>query len=270
MCAKAATSEEQHFSLPIKKFRLHGLRKLNWIERYPSINCSDHLHKTGFDRWIEPGALAIFIGPNAGGKSTIIDLLRAIADSTLWPTLARENYPSEDFSGFSIEGPDFILHGNFSRWVPEDQDFFEKLTISAKIEKKGVSELPYRFQAPKFPSTDHWNTDLQALLDRRIGIKVHYYPATDDQLASGIEDHTLIKLLNELSEYFPSVCVTPSRPSFRPFNGEGSREGRIGVLFKDDPSIHSFVHRNMLPSGWVQLASVLYFLRSCKLSSLIN
>jgi energy-coupling factor transporter ATP-binding protein EcfA2 len=265
MCAETTSDAKL---MPVNRFRLHGLRKLNWEERFPNqANYDKQLKDTKLDCWIEPGPLMIIIGPNAGGKSTVIDLLRAIADASLWPTLARENYPGLDFSGFDMECSGVMLTGRFLKNVP-DQDIFEKVTIVAVVKNTSVCKQ-CTCQAPKFPGPKSWDTELQALLDQYIGIKVHYYPATGEYLASKIADATLVELLNELSEHLPSVFANPRREPFMLFNGGYKVEGRIGVLFKDDPDQPSFVHRSMLPLGWMQLASVLHFLRTCEPASLI-
>src|ERR1700744_789211 len=68
----------------IRRFRFHGLRKLNWAERTWHAPYCAHMVQAGLDRWIEPGRLMIVVGPNAGGKSTVIDLFRALADARIW------------------------------------------------------------------------------------------------------------------------------------------------------------------------------------------
>lgn len=253
---------------PILRFRLHGLRKLNWSERC-GADYLEHAASNGFDGWLEPGPLAIVVGPNGGGKTTIIDLFRALADATIWPGLARENYPGDDFSGFDIEGAFGTLSGRFSKFTPDAQDTFEKLTLFA-IASRGGAGAVVRALAPKYAGDDGWARELQNLLDREVGVRVRYLPATTGvHPASALSDDELAERLVELSEHFPSVMANPRVKPFSVFRGLGDARGRIGVLFKDDAGQHAFVHRSALPSGWLQLAEVLHFLRACGPGDLI-
>jgi hypothetical protein len=101
-------------TLAVVRFRVHGLRELNWAER-TGQSYEAHLAALGLDEWLEPGPLDIVVGPAAGRKSTLIDLFRSVGDPALWPGLARENYPGDDFSGFDIEGVNFTLAVRFSK-----------------------------------------------------------------------------------------------------------------------------------------------------------
>lgn len=109
----------------VRRFQFHGLRKLNWAERNWNEPYLEHMAEAGLDRWIVPGRLMIVVGPNAGGKSTVIDLFRALADARLWPSLQRENYPGDDFSGFDIEGAAFALSVRFSKYTPDAKQGFD-------------------------------------------------------------------------------------------------------------------------------------------------
>jgi predicted ATP-dependent endonuclease of OLD family len=51
--------------------------------------------------------------------------------------------------------------------------------------------------------------------------------------------------------------------------GEAAAPGRIGILFKDDTSQHGFVHRSALPLGWLQIVSILAFMRRCDPDALV-
>ena len=145
------------------RFRFHGLRKLNWVERPPG-DYGEHMRRTGLDRWLEPGPFAIVVGPNAGGKSTVVDLVRGLGDPSLWPSLARENYPNEDFSGFDVEGTDFALGVRFSRYTQDVADTHDELTILAAARGPG-GEAKVTVQAPKQGRDGGWAEPLRRLLD---------------------------------------------------------------------------------------------------------
>jgi energy-coupling factor transporter ATP-binding protein EcfA2 len=221
------------------------------------------MRHAGLDGWIEPGRLMIVVGPNAGGKSTVIDLFRALADARLWPTLQRENYPGDDFSGFDIEGAGFALSVRFSRYTPEASQMFEWSTIQACV-RRGSDVRTASVLANKYGVSGEWVDTLQPLLEESVSVPVRFFPATGGHPGDVLDDATLIDLLNELSSHFPSVFTDRKRPPFREFGGAATGQGRIGVLFKDDTGQHSFVHRSVLPLGWLQLASILAFMRkSC-------
>jgi hypothetical protein len=251
----------------VARFRLHGLRKLNWGQRAGQAY-EAHLAALGLDEWLEPGPIALVVGPNAGGKSTLIDLFRALSDPSLWPGLARENYPGDDFSGFDIAGAAFVLSVRFSKWTPEVSETFDKLTILAVAEGPGGARKA-RVVAPKYELDGTWLAPLHDLLAVCDLPPVHYLAPFGDYPASDLTDKALVGLLNDLSGHFPSVLANPHVAPFKRFQGQGAGAGRIGVLFKDDPGQHAFVHRRALPLGWLQLLSLLAFLRRCEPRSLI-
>ena len=217
---------------PVVRFRLHGLRKLNWAVR-SGQPYAEHLATRGFDRWLEPGVFALVIGPNAGGKSTIIDLLRALGDPGIWPSLARENYPGDDFSGFEIEGSCFSLSVRFSKYTPDLSDTFSKLTILAVGQGPGGARS-VRVLAPKYELEGDWLEPLQDVLDVCEAAPVQYLPPTGRYPGEELDDSTLVSLLNEISPQFPSVLANPKVEPFKLFQGDTAGEGRIGVLFKED------------------------------------
>lgn len=256
-------------TLPIQRFRLHGLRKLNWAERGWNASYLDHMAQAGLDRWLEPGRLMIVVGPNAGGKSTVIDLFRALSDARLLPSLQRENYPGDDFSGFDIEGAEFNLSVRFSKYTPNADQMFDYSIVLAEA-CRGGGVCCEQVLAHKYEQAGNWVLPLQTLLDQQVCVPVKYFPAIGGYPAAELNDDALIELLNELSPNFPSVLANERVAPFKRFRGEAANAaGRIGILFKDDSSQHSFVHRSALPLGWLQLASVLAFMRRCERRMLV-
>ncbi|WP_343668599.1 ATP-dependent nuclease [Paraburkholderia heleia] len=252
---------------PIGRFRFRGLRKLNWSECFPDKEYDQHLKDTGHDQWFELGDLLVVVGPNGGGKSTVIDLLRGLATARLWPTLARENYPGLDYSGFDVEAEGFQLSVEFSKSQP-NMDIFEEIFVRATASNGSVTRTEQVF-VKRFGDPGEGILKLQAMLDDFLALRLHHFPAVGEFPARELNDQQLVNILNELSVHFPSVFANRMLKPFEVFDGPSKSPGRIGVLFKDDPAMHSNVHRDVLPLGWLQLASVLAFMRSCAPGSLI-
>jgi energy-coupling factor transporter ATP-binding protein EcfA2 len=263
-----ADQDVTHEDLPVQRFRFHGLRKLNWAERAWGSDYLEHIAEAGFDRWIEPGRLMIVVGPNAGGKSTVIDLFRALANAQLWPGLQRENHPGADFSGFDIEGAEYNLSARFSKYTPDSRQMFDWTTIIA-VAQRGDDGRSESVLASKYGDPGDWVGPLQSLVDDLVRVSVDHYPATGGYPADELDDAALVSLLNELSPHFPSVFANSKLAPFNLFRGAADAPGRIGILFKDDTSQHGFVHRNSLPLGWLQIVSVLAFMRRCQSGALI-
>jgi len=254
--------------LPLRRFRFHGLRKLNWAVRAWGGDYHGHMEAAGFGSWIEPGPILVVVGPNAGGKSTVIDLLRALSDAGLWPGLPRENYPGDNFSGFDIEGGRFSLSARFSKTTPETHQLFDWNTAILVAQSAEVHRAA-QLLLPKYLCDGEWRQGIQDILNEIVGCPIHHLSATGRHPGDELDDATLVALLNELSPHFPSVFHNPQLAPFKLFQGAATEPGRIGVLFRDDTSQHAFVHRSVLPLGWLQIASVLGFMRRCGEGSLI-
>jgi energy-coupling factor transporter ATP-binding protein EcfA2 len=253
---------------PIRRFRFHGIRKLNWAERGWGSDYQAHMASAGLDGWIEPGPLLIVVGPNGGGKTTVIDLLRSLGNSSIWPTLPRENYGGDDFSGFDVEGDLFELNVRFSKYTPDLADTFDLFTTFAVASR---SDRRWTFQSvlPKYTTDGEWRPKLQLFLDEGVAIETRYRSAVGPLPGDELNDKMLVALLNELSGHFPSIMANRCLEPFKLFEGDAEGPGRIGVLFKEDAGQHTFVHRSLLPVGWLQIASVIAFVRECPQRALI-
>jgi len=114
-----------------------------------------HMAQAGFDRWIEPGPLMIVVGPNAGGKSTVIDLFRALANARLWPGLQRETIRRR-FLRLDIEGAEYNLSARFSKYTPEvPKQMFDWATIIA-VAQRGPNGRSESVLASKYGDAGDW------------------------------------------------------------------------------------------------------------------
>jgi energy-coupling factor transporter ATP-binding protein EcfA2 len=260
--------EETDVSLPLHRFRFFGIRKLNWATRDWNEKFEDHLQRTGLDKWLTLGHLTVVIGPNGGGKTTVVDLLRALSEPNCWPGLPRENYPGDDFSGFDVEGTDWMLGVRFSKYTKDLEDTYE--CNSTFIVGKGPeSTVCVQLEIPKYRIEGPWCHEIRAALAPLVRFPTRYLPSVGPMPGSDLSDEHLVRLLNELSKHFPSVFANPKLEPFQRFKGAAQGPGRIGVLFKDDGGQHAFVDRELLPLGWLQLAGVLAFMRQCEHGSLV-
>lgn len=153
----------------------------------------------------------------------MIDLLRALRDAKVWPSLPRENYPGADFSGFDAEGPDWKLFTRFAKYTPDAKDMFCLLSAHVIGGREALSSE--HVLMPKYYDLGEWEDRIQCLLNDTARFAIHYFSDTGRMPASELDDGELVSHLNEISPSFPSVMANPQNALSRRFCGEDERPG---------------------------------------------
>ncbi|MHC8371835.1 AAA family ATPase [Pseudomonas sp. MDT1-85] len=89
--------------MKIKHIWLSAIRTLNTPEHAVDSNVFfTHLNELQRSEPITLGNINIFIGENGSGKSTVIDMIRALKHPEILSSLPRENPPRQILPGYSI------------------------------------------------------------------------------------------------------------------------------------------------------------------------
>lgn len=239
--------------MEIKSIRMHALRK---------INLGDESGNSKFSP-LSFGKINIIIGPNGGGKSTLIDLIRSLDDAIVLSSIPRENMLNNTVSGFDISFSNG--EGIAARFNCERID-----TFGVHIKSVGVSGNERVFEGSLGKFSKKNIQEIEGVINN-ISTKIFYRNLHD---ASDIPMEDYIAVLNENAKHLNGLAPFPleaeqaayRRPEFTlpyyleypitKFNNE-----LVHVAFNDDESQTNHVPISYFPSGWKAFGGLIGWLK---------
>ncbi|WP_104655706.1 ATP-dependent nuclease [Ralstonia insidiosa] len=259
----------------IKRLAFCGLRRLN----PKKVGFYSKFKEWSRDKeWIELGEINIFIGPNGGGKTTVLDLVHSMSDPRKLVNLARENATSDTLSAFEIHLKNGKVYTGYSI-----SNIVNDAPNAPNIENTPLGGLDIQFLDVGCIDTDGRLNNFSRNVSK-VELDEDSVRAIEQKLAplsckvawwqpGGESDPTLLAtILNRAADHLPGVLspstkiperyrlsdgefVRKSREPFRQFD-----ENRLGVWLSDDVGQQNHIHVEALPSGWRRLASILSWL----------
>ena len=243
----------------IKSFGLLGLRRLylNNTMQTASLN-------PGEVKQFNASKINIFVGPNGGGKSTVLDMVRALKDPEVIKTVARENMRS-------TTAATSIIHFENGTWVGS---MFNKL----KIEEFGTY-VSVTTQADKhvFEGSIYSNssTPPKKLVNvlEKIEAKISFRRSNDER---GVSIQRVIDALNSDGKNLVGLAPNPLQSDQIAYASPPGQDhtykyaqpvshiknGVLGVYLNDDLFQRNHIPLKLLPSGWRAFAGLVGWLNS--------
>lgn len=243
----------------IKSFGLLGLRTLylNNIMQTNSLNPRDVPQ-------IEASKINIFVGPNGGGKSTVLDMVRALKDVEIIKTVARENMRSTTVATS-------IIHFDNGTWVAS---IFNKLDVNEFGTYIAVTtrDNRYEFKGSIYSKSSKPPKELVNVLEK-TNAKISFRSSHDER---GVPIEQVISALNHDGKYLVGLAPHPlqsdqidyKRPPFEDNTYKHTNpisyidHSTLGVYLNDDLGQHNHIPMKMLPSGWRAFAGLIGWLNS--------
>jgi energy-coupling factor transporter ATP-binding protein EcfA2 len=206
----------------------------------------------------------IFIGKNGAGKSTILDILRALGTPKYFQTLKRGNLQSQAFHGLDI-----TFQGSNSKFVPSPG----VLALHVEFERSDPPVLALRI----FDRSDHSEKPIGGAFPNILqnGIDKAGLKAIAQQLAKlnlsvfhwqGPEqarfNRAFVTALKSISSELAGVSQDPN--SIRMGGGKN-----LDVRLATEPNVVQAIPYDFLPSGWKAAAGLLAWVASRKSGSLV-
>lgn len=246
--------------MKIRNIRLSAIRTLNTPEHaVKSDDLWDHLAELQHREPITLGEINIFIGENGSGKSTVIDMIRALKHPEILSSLPRENPPRQIMPGSSIEFDNGEIWSYFFSGTTFDSDLDGIENVSCTQLLLSVNE------PPRTRSSDLHKHALFSPVPR-------FYECENVHYRSGmtLEEALTEAAVAELNRSKPYLCslATERKGNFGNTLIDDStfqlgEDGRLSVWVKDDPLMPNQLPVSWLPSGWKAYALMAAWLRNC-------
>jgi len=206
----------------------------------------------------------IFVGPNGGGKSTILDMVRALKDFEVIKTVARENMRS-------TTAATSIIHFENGAWVGSVfnklsiEEFGAYISVTTPMDK-------YVFAGSIYSNSSKPPKELRKVLDETKA-KISFRNSHDER---GVNIQLVIDALNRDGKNLVGLAPNPLKPDQVAYaSPPGSdhtykyakpvrhiKYGVLGVYLNDDLLQDNHIPIKMLPSGWRALAGLVAWLNS--------
>lgn len=225
--------------------------------------------------------LNIFIGPNGSGKSTILDILHCFSNQEKITTLMRENNPSTAKSEIKI-----TFNNNYLKIF-----LYPTTKTVVKGEEHSIEYYDSRFEFHNKNIKSHINIQLKKT-NRKFNIqklnkffknfnnliKVNYL----DINAINIPTKKFAETLNEISFFLNGIVNQKTKDEVEinnpeivdlspAFNEENKfikehykNNNLLSLSLNDDLIAQNNIPIDMLPSGWISIVKILYFLKEAK------
>ncbi len=232
----------------IKSFGFRGLRKLNLNRDSVDVN-----FKLTTVEQFHASTINIIVGPNGGGKSTVVDLVRAMGDATVLPTIARENITTDTSSGFVVQFKDGkIVSAQFRTPGMDDFELVIELIFGDVIKK-------FRCVLKK-AATKSVPNGLSTFINS-LSTKVGYRCQHNE---TGIPVGAFINALNSDGKHLSGLAPFPlseaqeaymlpagfTRAHNLKYPIKFKSDKVVSISFNDDQRQNNTVPIIMLPSGW--------------------
>ncbi|MYM31169.1 AAA family ATPase [Duganella sp. CY15W] len=259
----------------IKAMAFCGIRRLNAFASWDEHRL---LAWRAQRTWYDFKDINIVIGVNGGGKTTLLDMVRMLAQPAILATLPRENLEAKGLTAFEFAFADGASLIGQARSHPADDmpsaanvsttnhEALNAQWLNLLCRYQDGTRCSFNRNVSKLRLDDISEQELTAQF-ARFGCQVCSWPSAAIQ-----EESAMIEALNQAALHLPGVWSENEQlDEFFHISGQASEgllakpfyqhdNGRLGVLLSDDSRQSNHIHWSTLPSGWRQIADLFAWL----------